>query len=167
MKKIFIIYHNDELIDEFTNQLIDYADSLTFATKFSSDGDDLQKIYMSPLDVKLTVKNNAILYIITRDFVSTGITIDEFYNNDICFLHYDEFNEIPDVIFNKHDILTIWIDSKIEKNQFDEKLHNDLTGLEQRLEKIKYEYFFNDDFEIINKTIYNFLYPDDETEEDV
>ena len=157
MKKIFIIYHNQDLIDSYLDKLMEKNDDISFAEKFTSDENDTSKIYMSPTDVKLCLKNNALLYIITRDFVSVGVTLDEFYNNHICLLHYDEYNEISDLIFNKHDILTIWIDSKV-KNGMDIKLQQDITCLEQRLETQKYEYFLNDDFEDIYNVIIEFLF---------
>ncbi len=156
MNKIFIIYHNDELINSYIDELNKLDDELIIAKKFTSDEMDMTKIYMSPLDVKLCLKNNAILYVITRDYTSTGITFDEFENSDICLLHYDEYNEISDIVFNKYNILTVWIDSKI-KNGLDKKLQQDIQCLEQRLENVKYEYFLNDKFEDIFKIIYDFL----------
>lgn len=164
MKKIFIIYHNQELIDSYIDQILEKSDDISFAKKFTSDENDTTKIYMSPVDVKLCLKNNAILYIITRDYVSSGITLDEFYNNNICLLHYDEFNEISNVVFNKHDILTLWIDSKI-KHGMNAKLQQDITCLEQRLETLKYEYFLNDKFEDIYKVIIDFLFNENDNNE--
>ena len=156
MKKIFIIYHNDDLINSYIDELDKADDEISIAKKFTSDETDNEKTYMSPLDVKLCLKNNAILYVITRNYISTGVTFDEFENTDMCLLHYDEYNEIPDVIFNKYNILTIWIDSKV-KTGLDKKLQHDIQCLEQRLEKVPYEYFLNDDFKDIFNTIYHFL----------
>ena len=52
--------------------------------------------------INLAYKNNSLLFIKTNQHVSHGISIDDFYNNDICIMNVEEFNLIPECIFNKN-----------------------------------------------------------------
>lgn len=91
----------------------------------------------------------------TNNNISTGITIDNFYNNNVFLLNYKEYNTIPDVIFNKHDnILTIWIDSKDNKYK---GIFNDVHFVENRLENVPNEYFLKNEIDEIIITILNYL----------
>ena len=156
--KIFIIYHDEELISAYVEQLLLNNDFLTCAPKFSSDREEEnnETYYMSPIDVNLAIKNNALLYVVTSNYVSRGITIDDFYNCDICLLHYSEYNIIPDVLFTKYNILTVWIDSK-KKISADDLESYEINYVEQRLEHVPNEYFLNDEFKDINECIINYI----------
>ena len=156
--KVFIIYHDEELVSSYIDQLLLKDDFLTCAPKFSSDKEEenSETYYMSPVDVNLAIKNNALLYVVTSNYVSRGITMDDFYNNDICLLHYSEYNIIPDVLFTKYNILTVWIDSK-KKISMNDLESYEINYVEQRLENVPNEYFLNDKFEEINEYILNFI----------
>ena len=82
--------------------------------------------------------------------------MDDFYNTDICLLHYDEYNIISDVLFNKYNILTVWIDSK-KKISINDLEMFEINYVEQRLEHVPNEYFLNDNFEDINKCIIDYI----------
>ena len=158
MNKVFIIYHDDELVNNYVEQLLLNNDFLTCASKFSTNKEEENNevYYMSPIEVNLAIKNNALLYVVTSNYVSRGVTMDDFYNNDICLLHYNEYNIISDVLFSKYNILTIWIDSKKKLSVNDLEMY-EIDYVEQRLEHVPNEYFLNDKFEDINKCIINHI----------
>ena len=89
-KKIFIIYHNEDLIKEFKLFLYKKNNDINISKKFITDNqiksDDYY--YIDQKEVNIALKNNSLLYVITNDYVSTGITIDDLYNNDVFFLLY-------------------------------------------------------------------------------
>ena len=83
------------------------------------------------------------------------ITIDDFYNNDIGYLTIEEYNNIPDVIFNENNILTIWIDQKNRKH-YDITLNIEIKYFNERFSKVLNMYFVETDnniAETINKYI--------------
>ena len=60
-----------------------------------------------------------------------------------------EYNNIPDVIFNKYNILTIWIDSK-KHNHLDYITNIELKYFNERLKNVDYMYFIDNDNSIYN-----------------
>lgn len=160
-KKIFIIYHNKELIDNIIKSILEIDADINISKKFSTDKDlvDPNFYYLNQDEVNLALKNNSLLSVVTTEYVSTGITIDDLYNNDIFFMSYKEYNMINDKIFNKYDILTIWIDSKYNKpeNCHKNEFYYEIECLEQRLEYVKYEYFMDDDTQEITNFIIDYL----------
>ena len=159
-KKIFIIYHDENILEDLVNKLFEASNEYNIANKFTTNIKDIKEgrpysyYYLQNLEVNKAIKNNYVLYIITNDYISTGITIDDFYNNDIFILNYKEYNAISDLIFNKYNILTIWIDSKDGKYK---DIFNDIVFIENRLEKVNHEYFLKGENEEIVNTILNYL----------
>lgn len=159
-KKIFIIYHNEDLINEFKLFLYKKNNDINISKKFITDNQikSDEYYYIDQKEVNIALKNNSLLYVITNDYVSTGITIDDLYNNDVFFLLYKEYNNIPDVIFNKYNIFTIWIDSTCNNTMdLNNELFCEISYIEQRLENVNYEYFMNDSFDDIYDCMNNFL----------
>ena len=162
-KKIFIIYHDPDVINTLVDELYIKSNEVNIANKFTTNINDVKEgrpysyYYLQTLEVNKALKNNYLLYIITNNYISTGITIDNFYNNDIFCLSYKEYNTIPDIIFSKHDIFTIWIDSKYNKY---ENINKDVVFIEKRLENVKYEYFLSHEINEIVDTILNYLNED-------
>ena len=157
-------------IDKFAiaRKLVEINDNLSIAPTFTSDKDYEGVVsdtmyYMSTEDVILAFKNNVILYINTDVYISHGITIDNFYNNDIFVMNLDDFNSISDHNIAGQDMLVIWVDTKhyddvLEKNK-------DITEskyLAERLETIPYMYFLDTDAESIAEVINNYVEADNE-----
>ena len=158
--KIFIIYHDETILEDLINNLFNTSNEINISDKFTTDNQAVKNgrpysyYYLQTLEVNKAIKNNYVLYVLTDNYISTGITIDDFYNNDIFILNYKEYNAIPDLIFNKHNILTIWIDSKDGKYK---DIFNDIIFVENRLEKVPNEYFLKGENDEIVNTILNYL----------
>lgn len=148
--KTFIVCLNKDIALNIAKEVMQLDDSLSIAPEFTTNinyKNEITDTYESYLDistVNLAYKNNSLLYIRTCDYISSGITIDDFYNNDICFMDIKEFNLISENIFNKYDVLIVWVDFKY---------HNGITNSDmieinyftQFLEKNNYLYFLNDE----------------------
>lgn len=153
-------------------------DDLSIAERFSND--DIYKdnsngnyiYYMSTQDIDLTYKNNFMLFVDTNNYISTGITLDSFYNNDLFAMEMNEFNNISNVIFKSEstDIVVIWIDGSYNKsNEYMRKDSKESEFLEERLhnENIKYMYFYNESDEDIIDTILNYINGDKEVRKNI
>ena len=122
--------------------------------------------YLSTQDIDLTYKNNFILFINTNNYISEGITLDTFYNNDIFIMTPQDFNNISSNIFKEsYDILVVWLDTNYNKSN--DKLNKDIIEskfLEERLssEKINYVYFFNEENDLISDIILKYIECDDQ-----
>lgn len=165
--KVFIVCLDKETALTIAKNMIAINDELSIVPTFTTDTlykNKLNDKYIYYLDVNvanLSYKNNALLYIKTKDYISSGITIDDFYNNDICILTIEEFNIISDIVFKKHNVLTVWVDSKsskaltstdmIEINYFNTFISNN-----------EYLYFLDSENDIHN-VILNYIYGDEET----
>ena len=105
--KIFIVCLNKETSLRVSKKIIEHNDDLSIIPTFSTDiqyKNEINENYIYYLDVNtvnLSYKNNSLLYIITSNYISYGITLDDFYNNDIAFMNIEEYNNISDLIFNK------------------------------------------------------------------
>lgn len=170
-KKIFIV--GSDNIDKLSlaNVLIEKDDDLSIGSHFTNDKEykdtvnDNYIYYLSTQDIDLTYKNNFILFINTNNYISEGVTLDTFYNNDIFIMTPQDFNNISSTIFKEsYDILIVWVDTNYSKNN--DKLSKDIIEsrfLEERLseEKLKYVYFFNEDNDLISDIILEYIECDD------
>lgn len=158
--KIFIIYHDESILEDLINKIFEASNEINISDKFTTDNTAVKNgrpysfYYLPTLELNKAIKNNYVLYVLTTNYISTGITIDNFYNNDVFILNYKEYNAIPDLVFNKHNILTIWIDSKDGKYK---DIFNDIVFIENRLERVNNEYFLKGENDEIVNTILNYL----------
>ena len=119
--KTFIVCLDKNKALDIAKNIIKVNDELSIIPRFTTNIEykgEVNENYIYYLDVNtvnLSYKNNALLYIKTNNYISDGITIDDFYNNDICVLTIEEFNSIPEIVFKKYDILVIWVDTKNHK----------------------------------------------------
>lgn len=159
--KIFIVCLDKLIALNVAKDIIQLDDSLSIAPTFSTNidlKDEINEMYESYLDistVNLAYKNNSLLYIKTYDYISSGITIDDFYNNDICFMNVKEFNLISENIFNKYDILIVWIDFKHHIGITNSDMI-EINYFTQFLDKVNYLYFLNSE-ENISKSIIDYI----------
>ena len=170
-KKIFIV--GSDNIDKLSlaDTLIEKNDDLSIGSHFTNDKEyegsvnDNYIYYLSTQDIDLTYKNNFILFINTNNYISEGITLDTFYNNDIFIMSPQDFNNISGNIFKEsYDILIVWLYTNYSK--CNDKLNKDIIEsrfLEQRLqdEKLKYIYFFNEENDFISNVILEYIDCDD------
>lgn len=167
-RKVFITGPNT--IDKLAiaKLLVEKDDDLSIADRFTNNDsyinseNDEYIYYLSTQEIDLSYKNNAMLFVNTNNYISTGITLDSYYNNDICVMSLCEFNNISDVIFKSelNDIVLIWIDSDVIKSNFDKSDINESQFLQERLDydsNIKYMYFFNEDSDVITDIILEYL----------
>ena len=169
--KTFIVCLNKDISLEIAKDLVRNNDSLSIMPSFTTNieyKNEVSERYENYLDIQtvnLAYKNNSLLYINTSDYISTGITIDDFYNNDVCFISVKEFNLIAENIFNTYDTLVVWVDYK--RNTLITK--NDLIEVDyfmQFLENHKYLYFLNTEPNI-SATILEYLKGTDEEREEI
>lgn len=139
---------------QLAKEIVKINDNLTICPKFISDPEysgiisENYKYYLPTNIVNLSYKNNSIFFIKTENFISSGVTTDDFENNDIVFCDLNEYNNISDKYFNEYNILTIWLDTKYHKNINIIDDLNEIKYFENRLENNKYMYFLDED--IIN-----------------
>jgi len=138
-------------------RLVEIDDSLTIIPHFTSNIDMKDNIsefeyFLDTNTIHLAYKNNSIMTVFTDNSNSDGITIDDFYNNDICYMSIEQFNLISDKFINENDILVVWLDEshsyKLDQNEMAE-----IGYMQERLNNMKYLYFLNDS----NKNICNII----------
>ena len=90
--KTFIVCLDEQKALNIAKDIVKTNDELSIIPRFTTNTDykgEVNENYIYYLDVNtvnLSYKNNVLLYIKTDKYISTGITIDDFYNNDICVL---------------------------------------------------------------------------------
>lgn len=170
-QKIFIVCLDKDTALNIAKKIIYKDDNLTIAPMFITDkeySNDANEKYETHLDVNtvnLSYKNNSLLFIKTVKYVSSGITIDDFYNNDICIMNISEYNLIPENIFKKHNIITIWVDTKNNKNLS----NNDIIEINyfiNYINNIDYLYFLEDEPNI-EDIILEYIYADEEIRNEI
>lgn len=145
---------------DIIKHMVQLNDNLNIMPTFTTDNqfDNVNDNYIYYLDANeanLAYKNNALFYIRTEDYVSKGVTFDDFYNNDVAYVDLIDFNNISDRFFYEFEILIVWVDSSTVKPSKSE-LH-EVKFLEDRLKSIKYLYFLNESSESIAETIVEYL----------
>ncbi len=163
--KTFIVCLDKEKALNVAKDIVRINDELSIIPRFTTNmeyKDEVNENYIYYLDVNtvnLSYKNNALLYIKTNKYISSGITIDDFYNNDICYLTIEEFNSIPEIIFKKYDILVVWIDTKTHKAISNSDLI-EINYFNTFITTINYLYFLENETDIHN-TILEYIFGDE------
>ena len=164
--KTFIVCLDKNKALDIAKNIIKVNDELSIIPRFTTNIEykgEVNENYIYYLDVNtvnLSYKNNALLYIKTNNYISDGITIDDFYNNDICVLTIEEFNSIPEIVFKKYDILVIWVDTKNHKGISNADLI-EINYFSSFVSTINYLYFLDEEPNIHN-TILEYVYGDEE-----
>lgn len=104
--------------------------------------------YIPYTKVQEAYKNSSILYCTIDELdndITHGIMLDEYYNNDIMYLEFLDFNNISDKVFledeknnNSSSHIIIWLDTKLNKNLNEFKKHEDIRESKyvyQRMDK--------------------------------
>jgi hypothetical protein len=164
--KTFIVCLDKEKALDTAKNIIKVNDELSIIPRFTTDSEyknEINENYIYYLDVNtvnLSYKNNALLYIKTNKYISDGITIDDFYNNDICYLTVEEFNLIPEIIFKKYDTLIVWIDTKNHKTISNSDLI-EINYFNSFITTTNYLYFLENEIDIHN-IILEYIFGDEE-----
>lgn len=163
--KIFLTGLNsiDKIV--FAKAIVDLDDDLSISQRFTNDVKfkdtpyDEYIFYLDSVDVDISYKNNAFLFINANDTLYTGITLDSFYNEDVFCMNITEFNNVPDYIFEINDILVVWLDTKINKTK-DKENKEELLGIKhflERIEKMNVLYFLNETPENVANVVLKYL----------
>lgn len=164
--KTFIVCLDKQKALDIAKKMIEENDELSITPEFTTNNEYKNTIndsYIKYLDVNtvnLSYKNNALLYIKTDKYVSHGITSDDFYNEDICFMNIEEFNLIPENIFKKYDILIVWIDTKNHKSLTNSDLI-EIKYFNSFITFATYLYFLDNENNIHN-TILDYIFGNEE-----
>jgi len=163
--KIFLVSIDKDPLFDIADNIYKLNDALSISPCFSTDTQfkdivTYNTYFLDSETVRIAYKNNSLLCVVTDNYISSGITIDDFYNNDIFIMNMKEYNTIPKKIFDNYEILTVWIDTKnstkispldmIEVNFFIERI-NDYTYL-----------YFLENENMIEETIYKYVYGTEE-----
>lgn len=165
-QKVFIVCLDKSIALDIAKKIVIKDDNYAIAPMFTTDkefSNEVNENYETYLDVhtvNLSYKNNSLLFIKTAKYISSGITVDDFYNNDICIMDINEYNLIAENIFKKYDIVTIWIDTKNHKNLTDSDLI-EINYFYEFISNIDYLYFLDNESNI-EDTIISYLKGDEE-----
>ena len=146
--KIFLVSSNKNKALEIAKIISNRNDDLTIAPSFTTNENDIHE-YMQLFDqetISTSFRNNALLYVITHENISEGMTYDDFINNDFICCTIKEFNMISNKILNEFDINVIWIDSKTYGNLYRNDIY-EVDYFEERIERLDSEYFLDPDNE--------------------
>lgn len=158
MQKIFIITSDKNSKDNY--RLAEYLQlecGLDLAKSFTTGNVEQYYEQLSINDVILAYKNNALLYSYSKDNIHSGITMDEFYNNDLFCMTIDGFNNIAD---NRLvNVLVVWLD--LPTKEITCEMSHNIKSFQKTLESINYMYF-NEDFDTICKIMKEYIETDSE-----
>lgn len=168
--KIFVISIDFGRSLNVSKEIIKRNDDLSIASTFTTDPEkegmginDNYEYYMDMTTAALSFKNNSLLYVSTDTNLSKGIVIDDLYNYDVFPMTVANYNSIADKVFDKFDVLTVWIDvknsSSISKQDLAETQY-----LMERLDSNKYMYFLKESDGEIAEVVEKYLKTEDEEE---
>lgn len=161
MQKIILVDTNSTLLSvrqvaDKLNKLYD----LTVVERFNC-GEEIQPgLNLEFQEVVMAYKNNAIFSCITdANNSTTGITMDEYYNNNVIYLSVAELMNVPD--HKLTNCLLVWIDS--DKCSCVSEDITIATNMESIIHNCDYLYFLRSELDLAVETICKYL--DSDTEE--
>ncbi len=146
-------------------------DDLNICYKFSNDKKyvgytipNLEYVYyLTTADIELASKNNSIIYIKTSsddNYISCGVSKDDFENSNILSLTIDEFNKIPTSTFENIDnLLVVWIDYSQKNNDIPTYEYNYFM---ERLDTLTYIYLLNETPRTVANVILEYINGDED-----
>ena len=161
MQKIILVDTNSTLLSvrqvaDKLNKLYD----LSVVERFNC-GEEIQSgLNLEFQEVVMAYKNNAIFSCITDvNNSTTGITMDEYYNNSVMYLSVAELMNVPD--HKLTNCLLVWIDS--DKYSCTTEDITIATNMESIIRNCDYLYFLKTEVDLAVETICKYL--DSDTEE--
>lgn len=165
MQKIILVDTNSTLISvrqvsDDLNRLCD----LRIAERFNSGLDGNLKLNLDFTEVVVAYKNNAIFSCITgTDNITTGITMDEYYNSNVIYLSVAELMNVPD--HKLTNCLIVWIDS--DKWSCSLEDISIATNMEKIIHNCDYLYFLKNELDVAVKTICRYIDSDMEERQNI
>lgn len=162
MKIIIVGIQNINKID-IAKYIIEHNDEFSIVPSFTSDESYKDKIsdnyiyYLDPNIIDLSYKNNAFLFVETKDYISKGVTCDDFYNNDILCVSLEEFNNIIDKELTNNENIIVWVDTKYHDSYNVKKEIRETKYLLERLNNYNYLYFLDETSEYINEIVLKYI----------
>ena len=142
------------------NKLIEIDDNLSIGQEFTTNkflyDDNSFGQYIDLETLSLSYKNNALFYVHTEDFMSNGLTLDEYYNNDIFCINIEDVNLISDSMIDDNTLI-VWLDTKYQKSQNINKDLYEVKIFEQRLKNVNYVYFLDESIDKMTEIILNYI----------
>ena len=162
--KIIITGIDNDKIRTLANEIVNNDNTLTIAPTFTTNNDETSWRYLIDTNTaNLSYKNNSVFFIYTANYISTGVLLEDYYNNNIFITSVEEFNNISDMFFRNDNTLIIWLDSStLNYENMSNEYKYKLKYLNERLNVNKYMYFINEPIQMIAKTIIKYIYASDE-----
>lgn len=164
-----IIIAGSENADKYSiaKELQALNDDLMIAPVFSTDlklkgklTDDFT-YYMAAEEVELSYKNDAFMWVRSKDDESTGVTKPDMYTSSIFVMSFAEFNNMSNPTlkeFLNDDGIICFLDTK-NNNSDDDKRESKFAC--ERIFESPYLYFLDEDADYIVKTVLDYINGDD------
>lgn len=160
--KVFIVgSENTDKLD-IAKEIVAQYDDLNICKTFTSNHEYVGS-YMFSLDnedIKLSWKNNVLLFLDYSNDKILGITLDDFKESDIIPIATKHFNMIIDSILEHNEILILWVDSKSKHSN---KELIEVKYLEERIETFSLPmiYFIDESKEEIARITIDYILGDE------
>lgn len=171
--KIFIVGPSNINKLDYANSFIEINDNYNICRHFISDKkfDGMIGEYIFHMDIdeiNIAFKNNAFYFIDYNDENITGITFDDYYSSNIICVDMYHFNLIPTFLFEKEEILIVWLDSKSNEINVSKEIVETKYFLETiENMNIPYLYFLNEDTNIVRNIVLEYIDSDEETKQQI
>lgn len=165
MQKIILVDTNSTLISvrQVSDELTRLCD-LRIAERFNSGLDEYSNFNLDFQEVVMAYKNNAIFSCITDiNNITTGITMDEYYNSNVIYLSVAELMNVPD--HKLTNCLIVWIDS--DKWSCSSEDISIATNMEKIIYNCEYLYFLKNELDVAVKTICRYIDSDIEERQNI
>ena len=148
--KIFIVGDDAELCMELASEIQSLNDDYDISPRFITDTykeagvipqyeEFAQQQYytLSEEIVEQSFKNNAFISSLTKEYITEGITYDDFCQYSIFVVSFKEWNMLSNKLFKKNKILTIWVDNMRNNRpqKYDITFHEELNYFQERILK--------------------------------
>lgn len=165
MQKIILVDTNSTLISvrQVSDELNRVCD-LRIAERFNSGLDEYSNLNLDFQEVVMAYKNNAIFSCITDiNNITTGITMDEYYNSNVIYLSVAELMNVPD--HKLTNCLIVWVDS--DKWSCSLEDISIATNMEKIIHNCEYLYFLKNELDVAVKTICRYIDSDIEERQNI
>lgn len=165
MQKIILVDTNSTLISvrQVSDELNRLCD-LRIAERFNSGLDEYSNLNLDFQEVVMAYKNNAIFSCITDiNNITTGITMDEYYNSNVIYLSVAELMNVPD--HKLTNCLIVWVDG--DKWSCSSEDISIATNMEKIIHNCEYLYFLKNELDVAVKTICRYIDSDIEERQNI
>ena len=149
MIKFLIVGENSIDKKEIVNMLLSNEGMFKIAKYFSTNEEESKQdfyYYLSNQELHICYKNHAILFVKTTLCDSVGITLEEFYENNVIFMNTEDFNNISNRVFlSNNELIIVWLDTKNHDTNQIKKEIKESSYLQEKIDtdNLKYLYFLD------------------------